>query len=40
MARDFPDEGRKRVLESLADDYDRMAAEIERTLKVQSPMPI
>jgi len=40
MADDFLDESRKRVLESIADDYERMAAEIEKILKAQSAKPI
>jgi hypothetical protein len=39
MAHDFLDESRKRVLESIADDYERMAAEIEKILKAQSAKP-
>lgn len=34
MASDFQDEGRRRVLESLADDYDRLAELKERELKL------
>ena len=34
MASDFQDEGRRRVLESLADDYDRMAELKEREMRL------
>ena len=34
MASDFQHEGRRRVLESLADDYDRMAELKEREMRL------
>lgn len=38
MAADFRDEGRRTVLESLADDYDRMAKQMEGVLKTRQTL--